>query len=173
MGEDEQPQDDQLSGRRIRLNLALPTPGALSGDGGDGYYAFPFAPPSRLCRRCRPLMLRRRWHGSSRASPCESCEISLVWHVMTLKGESQLGHFGFCTGVMAGGNQLFYFPWHRPYHFSTFGPTSARAFIEDFLGMLSGSARPGRKPEDLLETGNDRPDSRFPRTQFWSLRGQP
>jgi hypothetical protein len=95
-------------------------------------------------------------------SPCESCEISLVWHVMTLKGESQLGHFGFCTGVMAGGNQLFYFPWHQPYHFSTFGPTSARAFIEDFLGMLSGSARPGRKPEDLLEIGNDRPDSRFP-----------
>ena len=155
--------DDLDSGASIRLNLALPTPGAQSGDDTHRCYALPFgaifAPKLKLSNPPVPAAPPVRQFVAG-PGPADSLQDSPGVPVTTARVEhTQLGHFGFCAGVNAGGRQFLYFPRHGG-DFKTFWPTSPRAFIEDFLCKLSRSAQPEPNPEQRLALNSDPTNSK-------------
>ncbi|MET3159980.1 coiled-coil domain-containing protein [Bradyrhizobium diazoefficiens] len=149
-----QQHDDQHSGSSIRFNLALPTPGAQSGDAQDRCYALPFAaiilavqhtpaapsavPVNGFIAGPGPAIALRDMPPAGTPLPNPS-------EIFT--DRKQLGQFGFCAGD--GRQEFLFFPRYRTENFPIFWPTSSQAFIEDFLGMLS-QAVSGPDLDELL-----------------------
>lgn len=148
--------DSLASGASIRFNLALPTPGAQSGDDTDRCYALPFGAIFRPAltlspdNPAAPPPTDKFMAGPGPADSLRDLSVSPQGRVEV----TQLGQFGFCAGKRAGGNQFLYFP-RGDGKVANFWPTSARAFVEDFLSALSKSAQP--YPEQHLAL-NDEPD---------------
>src|SRR4029077_56689 len=114
-----------------------------SGDDSNRCYALPFvaifAPTLTLPADPAAPPVNKFAAGPG---PADSLQDSPAMPVAGHVTNTQLGQFGFCAGVGAGGTQFLYFPRHAG-DFKTFWPTSARAFIEDFLSKLSKSAQLG------------------------------
>lgn len=147
--------DDQGSGSSIRFNLALPTPGAQSGDAQERCYALPFA---AIISAVQPLPaapsavpVKGFVAGPGPATALQDIPPAgqpLPNPSQIFKDRGRLGQFGFCAGD--GEQEFLFFPRYRTQNFSIFWPTSSQAFIEDFLGMLSQAVLRGPDLDRLL-----------------------
>jgi hypothetical protein len=154
IGQDQDLHAPGTPGASIRFNLALPTPGAQSGDDHDRCYALPFGAIFRPTLTLPPKGSVTPLTDTFLAGPGPAD--SLQDDTVSPQGRvnARLGQFGFCAGKQAGGDQFLYFP-RGSGEVKNFWPTSARAFVGDFLSVLSKSAHP--HPERYLEL-NDTPD---------------
>lgn len=154
-----QPDDSEALGTQLRFNLALPTPGAQSGDDRYRCHALSFAAiftavqqmPAAGDTPAAPPVHRFIAGPGPSDSLQDGSGVVLTSAVVQYH---QLGKFGFCAGRNAGGLEFLYFPRHSPpapHYLAAFWPTSARTFIESCLAMLSGAAHPGPYPEHLLQ----------------------
>ncbi len=142
-----QPGDTQASGCSIRFNLALPTPGAQSGDDTHRCYALPFAaifsPKMKMPAPSAPSAAAAAASFIAGPGPSNSLFDGPAVTVPPKVKDAQLGQFGFCAGVGAGTDEFLYFPRYThggDFRFNSFWPTSPQAFVQDFLGKLSQPA---------------------------------
>ena len=133
-----QQKDDGNSGCRIRLNLALPTPGPQSGDSAKPCHALPFA----------AIFAAQYPEKAPFPPPVERFIAGVSQGVHDGDGDSvtgkvtnpRLGQFGFCS--KGGGDDFFYFPRHADGsgnypNFKDYWLTDETAFKKEVLGKLS------------------------------------
>lgn len=151
--------DTQATGCSIRFNLALPTPGAQSGDDTHRCYALPFAAIfAPKMKMPAPSAAPPTAAFIAGPGPSDSLFDGPAVTVPPKVAKAQLGQFGFCAGVGAGTTEFLYFPRYThqgDFRFYSFWPTGAQAFVQDFLGILSQSAPPGSQPEKYLALDTD------------------